>query len=534
VGDLTPTPPGTATASGLSTAQAGIPLTSLPATLQNSIASQLGNGGSVQTISRDDTVNGPVYRVTTLGQNGVPMQMQFAANGNLLSSTPLNGSATSTLNSSGGLVSTFPTTVGTPVGGVVLDTLPAAVQTGIRTGTAGGTVRNITPQQTTNGTAYNVQFLRNGRLESLLIGPDGRVLALNSVVTNNLASTAATTATNRLTLDDLPSEVAATLKKDSPNAQVSFITRETSPTGEVYNINLRDGDRFAIVAISKDGKIIRDSRDVPVIVKSAPSTALDTTSTPPLNYKALPEAVKNAVKAYTSAAEVSTVELTTRAGHPVYEIVYHSNGHRDRLIIAKDGSLVKHELNVSPAVEVAAGAPPALAITDLPPRVQDTIRRQTDGVRVQEIATKELGGNQVYQVKWDTNGTPRELLVANDGAVVYPEGAVVNEPAGAPLPAQTAITEQKEVVKAVDATDKPEDVGRPAVAETGSAEGTMIKIDELPISTQNTIKKLGGSGIIQSIKPRIEDSTVVYEVNFMENGKTRSVLIDKDGKVKSK
>jgi len=380
--------------------------------------------------------------------------------------------------------------------------------------------------------AYTVQFMRNGRLESLLIGPDGRVLAMNSVVTNNVAS--ATAATNRLTVADLPSEVAAALKKNSPNAQVSSITRETNATGEVYNINLREDDRFAILAINKDGNIIRDSRDVPVIVKTAPTTALDTAATPQLNYKALPEAVKNAVKAYTSAAEVSSVELTTRAGHPVYEIVYHSSGRRDRLVIAKDGSLVKHDLNVSPAVEVAAGSPPALAIYDLPARVQDNLRRQTDGVRIQEIDTKEVAGNQVYQVKWDTNGTPRELLVANDGAVIYPEGAVVNEPAGAPLPAQTATSEQKEVVKAVDATEKPEDVGRPAIAETGSAEGTMIKIDELPISTQNTIKKLGGSGIIQSIKPRIEDSTVVYEVSFMENGKTRSVLIDKDGKVKSK
>jgi len=379
--------------------------------------------------------------------------------------------------------------------------------------------------------AYTVQFMRNGRLESLLMGPDGRVLAMNSVVTNNVASA---TATNRLTVADLPSEVAAALKKNSPNAQISSITRDSNATGEVYNLNLRDDDRFAILAISKDGKIIRDSRDIPVIVKTAPTTALDTTSTPTLNYKALPEAVKKAVKAYTSAAEVSSVELTTRGGHPVYDIVYHSNGQRDRLTIAKDGSLVKHDLNISPAVEVAAGSPPALAITDLPARVQDTIRRQTDGVRIQEIDTKEVGGNQVYQVKWGTNGTPRELLVANDGAVVYPEGAVVNEPAGAPLPAQTATSEQKEVVKAVDATEKPEDVGRPAVAETGTAEGTMIKIDELPISTQNTIKKLGGSGIIQSIRPRIEDSTVVYEVSFMENGKTRSVLIDKDGKVKNK
>src|SRR6185295_4630417 len=97
-----------------------------------------------------------------------------------------------------------------------------------------------------------------------------------------------------------------------------------------------------------------------------------------------------------------------------------------------------------------------------------------------------------------------------------------------------ATSEHKEVTKAVDATEKPEDVGRPAVAETGTASGSLIKIDELPIATQNVIKKLGGSGLIQSIKPRIEDSTVVYEVSFMENGKTRSVLIDKDGKVKSK
>ena len=527
--------------------QAGVPLTSLPPAVRNSIQSQLG-GAAVQSISRDDLANGSVLRVTAL-QNGVPTEFRFAANGALLGTAPVTGTATSAFVPGGALV---------PGSAVLLDDLPGSIQTAIR-GQLGETDANrIMQQRTAAGVNYVVSYDENGRPMTMVVGPDGRILSngpANVGVAATVArGTAATTndtdaATDSTTmrLDDLPDDVANVLKQRAPYAEVRTITREQRVGGDVYVVAVRDGDRAGEISIDANGKVVSDTRrDLSALTPRAPAKTDEKPQGLP--HDELPVAIKNAIKAYATASDIRSITLgLDRDGRTVYDVIYYQDGNRDRLIIAKDGTLVRIEENVSPLLEVDSLKPPVIAIGDLPVEVRDTIRRQTDSVKIDEITTKEIGDRTVYRVKYNTNGAPVELLVSNDGEVVIPEGSLdpedptepVNaavdreEPSPAriiaPTAAQARAEESRESELAIGASARAE-TGASVSAPAGPAASTM-SLSDAPKPVQNTVSKLAGSSTVQSVSPVLGASGVNYQVTFLKDGKTQTVLIDKDGKV---
>jgi hypothetical protein len=553
----------------LANVQAGIPLTSLPPALQNSIQSQL-RGATVQSISRDDVGNGSVLRVTAL-QNGVPTEMRFAANGTLISATPLTGTATSTLVPGGALL---------PGTAVVMDDLPASVQSAVREQLRGVDANRIVQQRTADGVNYVVSYDQDGRPMTMVVGPDGRIIS-NGPANVSIAarartetrneSTNAATRTTMMKLDEVPDTVENALKQVAPYAEVRTISREQRVGGDVYVISVRDGDRAGEISIDSNGKVIRDNRrDLSALTPSTPPPAEDKPEGMP--YDTLPVAIQNAVKAYASASNIRSITLgLDRDGRTIYDVIFYRDGRRDRMIVGKDGTLKRIEENVSSALELASSKPPVLAIGDLPQEVQDTIRRQTDNVRVQEIKTKQVANETVYQVLYETNGAPVELLVNNDGEIVLPEGRTETELADSPTPAGID-REERDPARIVDATqpsasldtrvdateiqvkkaednlaDDKEDtdidvsVGAAATPERGVSVKVSTPAGDRPVSKMNlkdtpepvqtAAKRIAGSGAIESVTPRISAGGVTYEVNYMENGKLRTVTLDRDGVV---
>lgn len=443
---------GVTTTSGFG-AQAGLALGTLPAGVQASILTQTGNG-TVQSITQTETPNGPLYTVTA-NQNGVPTQMQFAANGSLLSSTAVPGTTIqpvantlgSTLaNGTLGTAALNPAGLPADNGLVVWEDLPASVQNGIRGQVGNSSIDRITPRSTANGMAYNVQFQRNGVPQSVLVGPDGKMLSSS-------AGTATASNSTRLSVSDLPDEVERSLKKAAPDADIQFVNRQTRAEGDVYTVGLHADNRYTELVIDANGRIIRDSRAIPVIVKSSPVKNDEQANW--LTYSTLPAAIKNAVKAYTPEIEVGNVQTATRDGKNVYEIEFFDNGHTDRLVMGRDGNFVSRDHDVVPTYASSTSSPivepsePASIIT--PP-----------------IGTDSVG-----------NAPAREIGKAKE-------------------PANT------------------------------------IALKQLPLAAQNTVKELSGSGLIETITPRVENSAVVYEVRFLDNGKERTVIVDKDGSTQQK
>ncbi|MGZ8937570.1 MAG: PepSY-like domain-containing protein [Limisphaerales bacterium] len=536
-------------------AQAGqsLQVNTLPAGVQNTLGGFSANGslGSVTAVPGQ-----PGTFRATVTQNGQPMEITVGANGQILSRTPLAGSSLNTgaanLNANAGVPGTTPFVTGaafapTPV---VIDDLPNTVQEAVRAQLGAAEANRIMQLRTANGVNYMVSYDQNGRPMTLMVGPDGRVISNGPAApTATARATTADRTTNAtrdvsMTLDDLPSNVEDVLKQTAPYAEVRTVTREQRVGGDVYVIAVREGDRAGDITIDANGKLIRDTRrDLSVLTPRTPTQAEEKAIGMP--YDSLPVAIKNAVKAYAASSDIRSVTLgLDNDSRTVYDVIFYRDGRRDRMVIRKDGTLMRIEENVSPALEYASTKPGVIALGDLPQEVQDTVRRQTDNVVVKEIGTKEVANQTVYAVRWEANGAPVELLVSRDGTIIQPEGSTANESAGAPAIARLD-REEAATVKIVDDTPgtqrATENVGTAARSEQGLSVSTdvnrserppsEVKLSDAPQPVQDTAKKIAGSGTIESISPKLEASGMVYEVRYLDDGQLRTVKIDRSGKV---
>jgi hypothetical protein len=296
--------------------------------------------------------------------------------------------------------------------------------------------------------------------------------------------------------------------------------------------------RYTVLEIGPDGKIISDSRNIPIVTVAKTTPEKSETK---INLDSVPASVKDAVKAYAGPADIRDVQLTTtKDGKTAFDIVFYRDGRRDEVILEKDGTVIDYKQNVAPAAEAASNKAPVIAVGDLPASVRETINRQTDGVTIKSIGTELIGNESVYKVSYQTNGAPVILYVGRDGAVVYPLGAPATPEASnavpAPLPAK-----HPEVVRKVNANaDKPIATAEAASAAGNAAPAEVVTVPptrstakltlaDLPVPVQNTLKKLNGTSVIDNIAPKIRDSAVVYEVTYKRNGNSEKLLIGRDG-----
>jgi uncharacterized membrane protein YkoI len=526
----------------------------LPAGVQNTLGGFSANGslGSVTAIPGQ----AGTFRATVT-QNGQPMEITVGSNGQILSRTPITGSQLNTgaanLNANAGVAGTgtTPFITGTPVAptAVVMDDLPNTVQDAIRAQLGAAEANRIMQLRSANGVNYMVAYDQNGRPMTLVVGPDGRIISNGPAVASATARATADRTTNAtrnvtMTLDELPSNVEDVLKQTAPYAEVRTVTREQRVGGDVYVVAVREGDRAGDITIDANGRVIRDTRrDLSVL--SARSLISNEEKPIGMPYDSVPMAIQNAIRAYAASSDIRSITLGLDTdGRTVYDVIFYRDGRRDRMVIRKDGKLVRIEENVSPTLEYASTKPAVIAVGDLPQEVQDTIRRQTDNVEIKEIDTKEVANQTVYAVRWETNGAPVELLVSRDGTVIQAEGSTDAESPDAPA---TAILDREEaaVVKVVDDTPgterATESAGTAARTESGASVSadlnrqeqppSEVKLSDAPQAVQDTAKKIAGSGTIESISPKLEATGMVYEVRYLDDGQVRTVQIDRSGKV---
>ena len=229
------------------------------------------------------------------------------------------------------------------------------------------------------------------------------------------------------------------------------------------------------------------------------------------------------------------------------------DGRRDRMLVTKDGTLIRIEEDVPPAVVASSSATPEIAIGDLPRPVRDTIRRQTDQVMVDNIETTVVADQTAYKVSYRTNNMPVELLVGTDGTVILPVGDLAVEGASAAVPAPAPVREEtpvREVNVAIDTPDTDDHLPAAGVAASrevgGEADAThesepveadrpdrasTVTLADVPLQVQTTAKELAGGAVIESIAPKLKEGKVVYEITYSQDGRESTLTVNKDGQV---
>lgn len=404
VGGANTTPQGQVQNQNLGAGRSMVSFSSLPPTVQSSIAAQVPVGAQLGGVIQETTANGGTTYRAQIMQNGVVSEMAISGVGT--TGAGVAGSLPG-VNNSGALPAAGGVAVGSPF---AYGSLPIPVQNAFASQAAGAPVTDVSFVPGLNGSGI-YRGLANGAPVEVRVGANGYVLPGARVAPNVAAAAPVVPAsTNTVVVDDLPMAVRDALKNSTPFAEVSGIRKSESPSGDLYDITLRGEGRVSQLQIAENGTIIRENHDLPVLI-SATAPAL-TNEPPTLQWNTLPAAVRDAISVHAKHDAVRSLLLTNFEARTAYAVDYvDREGLRNRLYIGKDGLVVDTQTNI---FRVAMTGKPVV-LDDLPIAARAAIEEQSNNAAITRIDLAMRGLEPVYVVSYQDKGELRQMVVSREG-----------------------------------------------------------------------------------------------------------------------
>lgn len=220
----------------------------------------------------------------------------------------------------------------------------------------------------------------------------------------------------------------------------------------------------------------------------------------------LPPPVQKALESWKAQGPVKEVTRRTVDGRTVYDVeIEKNNAPNPRLRLAQDGTLLRDPTTVT--TDIASGgafvvAPeyaemsaltynPPPRLEDLPPAVQQTVRREAAGRELADIDRETWGGQPAYEIEFKQSGLNTRIYVAEDGALLRDE--------------------------------------RPRRSLKSFFLGTQL--EDTPAAVQETIRRIAGEREILDIDRKLTNRQPVYRVEIRGPSGTQELQIGEDGKV---
>lgn len=154
----------------------------------------------------------------------------------------------------------------------------------------------------------------------------------------------------------------------------------------------------------------------------------DMSKTSKVAFDSVPDAVKRTARSVVGNNRVEDVDRGTLEGRTVYELAFKENKVHNEVRIAEDGSIVQRMITgyvTTTAGQVNVPATGKVTIDQVPAAVRRTIRSQIANDEVNDIDKMNVNGKTVYEVGFKRKGDTHqhEMLIAEDGTVVEAAGS---------------------------------------------------------------------------------------------------------------
>jgi len=241
----------------------------------------------------------------------------------------------------------------------------------------------------------------------------------------------------------------------------------------------------------------------------------------------LPAPVRETIRKEIGSGRVEEVTRTNENGGVVYEVDLNQGGLTRSLTIAADGRLTARQV----------------FLNELPPAVQQTIRAQTTGGKVENIYWANDDGEPAYAVEFTRGKDKRGLTVALDGWLEAREVLF----AELPLAVQKAVREQLKGATPthIDRSDEDGEVTFEVTAEAngrarswffnhdGKLTGEPVELEEVPAAAQKLLRdRIGGGRLVRTLKSREEGETY-YEATYVRAAAKHACTVSADGNLES-
>ncbi|MDH3256774.1 MAG: PepSY-like domain-containing protein [Nitrospinota bacterium] len=121
----------------------------------------------------------------------------------------------------------------------------------------------------------------------------------------------------------------------------------------------------------------------------------------------VPPAAQAVIQTHTSGGTIEKITCEKEEGKHFYKVEYKKDGREFELQVDDDGKVLETE-------EI-------LAMEDLPPAVLETVKAESAGGEIKELALETENGNTFYEVEFEKDGKEHEVKIAEDGTVLERE-----------------------------------------------------------------------------------------------------------------
>jgi uncharacterized membrane protein YkoI len=140
----------------------------------------------------------------------------------------------------------------------------------------------------------------------------------------------------------LPVEVQKSIRAQSPNGDISSISKTSENGVDAYKVELTDQGQNSTMVVAMDGRVL--STDMPVkqdgIVQDV-KKALTPTGAVGTQFSALPENVQKTILAHAPQTEIANISREQDNGHTIYDVSFKDSNANPEIKVADDGTLVQ-------------------------------------------------------------------------------------------------------------------------------------------------------------------------------------------------
>lgn len=140
----------------------------------------------------------------------------------------------------------------------------------------------------------------------------------------------------------LPPAVQKSIRAQSPNGDISSISKTTENGMDAYKVELMDQGKNSTMIVADDGRVL--SSDMPIkqdgIVQGV-KKALTPTGAVGTQFSALPENVQKTILAHAPQTEISNITREQDNGRTIYDVSFKDSTANPDIKVADDGTLVQ-------------------------------------------------------------------------------------------------------------------------------------------------------------------------------------------------
>lgn len=293
----------------------------VPAAVRASIRAQAGDA-EIEDIDKG-TLNGKTVYQAAFKKAGQHTELRLSEDGTLLNA---NAAPNAGLSRNDLLQYQF-------------NELPRSVQDTVRAHIGNSRLIDIDRESWNGKPVYEVEFLRNGRQEQLLVAHDGTLVQEPNDQIISRAPASPRPESRKLTMNQLPIDVQNTIRAHAGRSQIEDIDMRTDGGENVYQAAYKRNGVHTELLVAQDGTVLSVQRPPVGAPVARPETGRGRAIDPQL--ASLPAAVQNAVRKRVGNNRLDKIDKETIRGQTYYEVEFNRNGRKEEFHVRDDGVILE-------------------------------------------------------------------------------------------------------------------------------------------------------------------------------------------------